>query len=193
MEAVTYQDEVSGVPWFTEAPLLFYRKDLLDRSRISSPPQTWDELKQMALQVKQEAGIEHGYVFQGAEYEDGVCNGLEYIWSHGGEMVDDYQNPTRVVIDSPETVTGLAMERSMIEDGVSPPYVAAYTELESFEEFLSGRAVFCRIVPTYYALIGGPRSPLKACFKIASLATGMATVNPTRPIGTRVIQSVYIT
>ena len=41
-----------------------------------------------------------------------------------------------------------------------PPDVADYTELESFEEFLSGRAVFCRIVPTYYALIGGPRSPL---------------------------------
>jgi multiple sugar transport system substrate-binding protein len=99
-------------------------------------------------------------VFQDAEYEDRVCNGLEYIWSHGGEMVDDYQNPTRVVINSPETVSGLAMEWSMIEDGVSPPDVADYTELETFEEFLSGRAVFCRIVPTYYALIGGPRSPL---------------------------------
>jgi multiple sugar transport system substrate-binding protein len=160
IQANTYQGKVWGVPWLIGVGLLFYRKDLLDQSGFFSAPQTWNELKQMALQVKQDAGIQHGYVFQGAEYEGGVCNGLEYIWTHGGEVVDDYQNPTRVVIDNPQTVAGLTMERSMIPEGVSPQDVDSYTEFESAEDFLRGRTVFCRIWPDFYAEIGGQGSPL---------------------------------
>jgi multiple sugar transport system substrate-binding protein len=93
IQANTYQGKVWGVPLLTDVALLFYRKDLLDQSGFFSPPQTWDELKQMALQVKQDASIQHGYVFQGAEYEDGVCNGLEYIWTHGGDVLDS-RTPT---------------------------------------------------------------------------------------------------
>jgi multiple sugar transport system substrate-binding protein len=93
IEANTYDDKIWGVPWFTDVGLLYYRKDLLEQSGFFSPPQTWDELKQMALQVKQDAGIQHGYVFQGGEYEGGVCNGLEYIWTHGGDVLDVTQTP----------------------------------------------------------------------------------------------------
>jgi multiple sugar transport system substrate-binding protein len=160
IQANTYQGRVWGVPWFATVGLLFYRKDLLDQSGFFSPPQTWDQLKQMALQVKQDSGIQHGYVFQGAEYEGGVCNGLEYIWTHGGEVVNDYQNPTQVVIDSPQTVAGLTMERSMIPEGVSPQDVDEYQEFESEEDFLRARTVFCRHWPGLYAEIGGRRSQL---------------------------------
>jgi multiple sugar transport system substrate-binding protein len=36
---------------------------------------------------------EFGFVFQGANNETGVCNGLEYIWSHGGEVLDGDRYP----------------------------------------------------------------------------------------------------
>jgi trehalose/maltose transport system substrate-binding protein len=159
IQANTHQGRVWGVPWFTEVGLLYYRKDLLDQSGFFSPPQSWDQLKQMALQVKQDAGIQYGYVFQGAEYEGGVCNGLEYIWTHGGDVLDSGP-PTRVIIDSPQTVAGLTTERSMITDGASPQDVGSYTEFESAEDFLRERAVFCRLWAGFYAEIGGPRSPL---------------------------------
>ena len=59
----------------------------------------------MALQVSEEAGVQNGFVFQGSNYEGGVCNALEYIWTHGGDVLDENDN---VVIDSPEAAAGLA-------------------------------------------------------------------------------------
>jgi multiple sugar transport system substrate-binding protein len=155
VEAIIYEGKAYGMPWFTDTGLLYYRKDLLEKSGFSTGPKTWNELKQMALKVKQDSGTKFGFVFQGAEYEGGVCDGLEYIWTHGGEALDP-QDPTRVLIGSPQAVAGLTTERSMIVDGVAPQAVAVYKEDESAGAFLNGDAVFLRNWPYVYALLSDP-------------------------------------
>jgi multiple sugar transport system substrate-binding protein len=155
MESNTYDGKVYGVPWYTDAGLLYYRADLLEKAGFSEPPATWDELKEMALKIKQDEGIKSGFVFQGAEYEGGVCNGLEYILSHGGGVLDP-NDPTKVIIESPESVAGFATERSMIEDGVSEQSVSVYKEDESHAAFLRGDSVFLRNWPYVYALLSDP-------------------------------------
>jgi len=123
VEAVIYEGKAWAMPWYTDTGLLYYRKDLLEQSGFDGPPATWEELQEQALKVKRDAGTKFGFMFQGANYEGGVCNGLEYIWTHGGEVLDP-NDPTKVLIGSPEAVAGLTTERSMIESGVSPKAVA---------------------------------------------------------------------
>src|SRR5215218_9377983 len=72
-----------GVPRSLDAGMLYYRRDLLEESGYSKPPKTWEELKEMAAKVVKDQGTRYGYIFQGADYEGGVCNGLEFIWPHG--------------------------------------------------------------------------------------------------------------
>jgi len=79
-------------------------------------------------------------------------NGLEYIWTHGGNALDG----ETVVIDSPEAVTGLQTQQDMVKDGVAPQAVTNYTATESQSMFLNGDAVFCRNWPYMYALAGNP-------------------------------------
>ncbi len=155
VEAIVYDGKAYGMPWFTDTGLLYYRQDLLEQSGFSEPPATWDELKEMALQVKQDQGTKFGFVFQGARYEGGVCDGCEYIWTHGGEVLDP-NDSSRVLIGSPEAAAGLATERSMVEEGVSPQAVSIYKEDESAAAFLNGDAVFLRNWPYVYALAGDP-------------------------------------
>jgi multiple sugar transport system substrate-binding protein len=155
VEAVTYEGKIYGVPWFTDTGLLYYRKDLLEDNGFSGPPKTWDDLKQMTEEVRQGSGTRFGYAFQGANYEGGVCNGLEFIWTHGGEALDP-EDPTRVLIGGPEAVAGLAEYRSMISDGVAPETMSVYKEDESAGAFLRGDAVFMRNWPYVYDLISDP-------------------------------------
>jgi multiple sugar transport system substrate-binding protein len=145
------------VPWCScpDAGLLYYRKDLLDKSGISAPPETWDELKEMAVQVSEEAGVQNGFVFQGSNYEGGVCNALEYIWTHGGDVLDENDN---VVIDSPEAAAGLATYNSMITSGAAPEAVANWTETESSANFYNGDSVFIRYWPSLYGGFGDPET-----------------------------------
>ncbi len=153
VQSLMYEDKIYGVPWFTDAGLLYYRRDLLEKAGYSEPPKTWTELQEMAEKVKQDEGIENGFVFQGDQYEGGVCNGLEYIWTHGGDVLDP-SDPNKVVIDSPEAAEGLATEHSMVARGVAPQSVSTYTETETDPAFLNGEAVFARNWPYMYALAG---------------------------------------
>ena len=154
IRSVTYSDSIWGVPFFTDAGLLYYRTDLLEEAGYSDPPLTWGELKEMALDTSQKTGTKYGFVFQGAEYEGGVVDGLEYIWTHGGDALEEEQQD--VTIDSPEAVAGLETERSMITDGVAPVAVSIYKEPESHAIFLAGDAVFCRNWPYMYGLVEDP-------------------------------------
>src|SRR5918997_2092248 len=153
VEAIIYNGKPYAMPWYTDTGLLYYRKDLLQKSGYNNPPKTWDELKEMSRKVLGESDVKVGFVFQGAKYEGGVCDACEFIWSHGGNVLDP-SDPTRVVIDSPQSIAGLETERSMITDGIAPEAVTLYEEPESEGAFLSGDSVFLRNWPYVYALIG---------------------------------------
>ena len=149
MQAMQYEDGVYGVPWYTDAGLLYYRRDLLEKSGFSEPPKTWQEFKEMASKTMRDSGTEAGFVFQGGQYEGGVVDGLEYIWNAGGDVLDG----SKVVIESPESIKGLTTERSMITDGVAPQAVISYKEDESHSAFIRGDSVFLRNWPYVYALL----------------------------------------
>jgi multiple sugar transport system substrate-binding protein len=68
VEAIIYNGKPYGMPWYTDTGLLYYRKDLLQKSGYDGPPKTWDELKQMTRKVRAESDIKFGFVFQGARY-----------------------------------------------------------------------------------------------------------------------------
>jgi multiple sugar transport system substrate-binding protein len=154
VQSCTYDDKVYGVPWFTDAGMLYYREDLLEKSGFSEPPKTWSELKEQTRKVMQDSGMKDSFVFHGARYEGGVVNGLEYIWTSGGDVIDP-DDPEKVVIDAPGAVEGLAIERSMVESGVAPKAVSTYAEQECQAAFLNRRAVFCRDWPYMYVLATG--------------------------------------
>jgi multiple sugar transport system substrate-binding protein len=150
LQSLTYDGKIWGVPWYTDAGMLYYRKDLLQQSGFSAAPKTWDELQQMAQQVTQQTGTQYGMVFQGSNYEGGVCNALEYIWTSGGEVLQG----DKIVIDSPQAIAGLETERSMITSGVAPQAVSTYTETETDPAFMGGKAVFARNWPYMFSLAG---------------------------------------
>jgi multiple sugar transport system substrate-binding protein len=152
VDSLVYEGAIYGVPWFTDAGMLYYRADLLEEAGFSEPPATWEALKEMALKAMQDTGTRDGFAFQGAQYEGGTVNGLEYIWTHGGDVLSGDE----VVVESPEAVAGLETERSMISDGVASQAVSTYKEQETDPAFLGGRTVFCRNWPYMYALAEDP-------------------------------------
>ncbi len=156
MQSNTYDGKVWGVPWYTDAGLIYYRQDLLEQAGFSDGPRTWEELKEMALKTAQDTGTQDGFIFQGGEYEGGICNALEYIRTHGGDVLDP-NDPSKVIIDSPGSVAGLATYRSMIADGVAPQAVSTYEEPDTEVAFPSGRSVFCRNWPYMYGLTADPK------------------------------------
>jgi multiple sugar transport system substrate-binding protein len=174
LQANIYEGKVYGIPWFIDAGMFYYRKDLLEQAGFSAPPKTWDELKEMALKTKQDTGTLNGFVFQGSNYEGGVCDACEFIWTHGGDVLSNVTSG-EIVIDSPEAVAGLETYHSMIADGVAPQAVTTWTETESGQNFRNGDAVFLREWPGQIGLIADPEQS-----KIKPEQVGVAAI-PTAP------------
>ncbi len=169
LESATYRLRIWAVPWVSDASVLFYRKDLLAESGFDEPPRTWDELIETAQRVMKDSGTRHGFVFQGAEYEGGTANAVEYIWGSGGEVMraelmltsalrGTVVETDAVTIKSFEAAAGLDMARRLISEGVAPAEVTSYREKESLDAFLAGDAVFLRSWPYVQGIL--PRSPL---------------------------------
>jgi multiple sugar transport system substrate-binding protein len=154
IDSNTYEGAVYGVPWFTDAGMLYYRKDLLEQAGFSEPPKTWAEMQEMVEKVRRETGTRYVFVFQGADYEGGVVNSLEFIWSSGGNVLDPH-DPDDVTVAAPEAVAGLETALGMVADGVAPGAVPSFKEYESYTVFLNGDALFMRNWPYVYAR-GGP-------------------------------------
>ncbi len=160
LESASYDNDVWGVPWYTDAGILYYRKDLLARHGFDQPPRTWEELKNMASTITRSGGPINGIVFQGANYEGGVANACEFIWNAGGHILlsdlsisEDPAEDYILAVNSEETVLGLTEALSLLQQSIAPSYVATYTELECTQDFENGDAVFMRSWPTAYTNI----------------------------------------
>jgi multiple sugar transport system substrate-binding protein len=175
IDSNTYEGAVYGVPWFTDAGMLYYRKDLLEQAGFSEPPKTWAEMQEMVEKVRRETGTRYVFVFQGADYEGGVVNSLEFIWSSGGNVLDPH-DPDDVTVAAPEAVAGLETARGMVADGVAPGAVPSFKEYESYTVFLNGDALFMRNWPYVYA-----RAADSSLSRVEQGRIGVATLPVARP------------
>lgn len=162
-----------AMPLFTDAGVLYYRKDLLDKHGLS-PPKTWAELKDIAERV---TALEHeanpdlaGYVWQGKAYEGLTCNALEWINSHGGGTIIDEKSGA-VTVNNPKAAAALKKAASWI-GGISPEGVLRYTELEATAHFRAGNAVFMRNWVEPWATCDEPDSPVRGKVGIVALPKG---------------------
>ncbi|HWU90400.1 MAG TPA: ABC transporter substrate-binding protein [Kofleriaceae bacterium] len=176
-EAIVANNTIDGklvaMPWFTDAGVLYYRKDLLEKHK-EKVPTTWEELAATAKKIQdaeRKAGHKEmwGYVFQGNAYEGLTCNALEWVASHGGGTVIDAQG--KVTIDNPDAAAALETAASWIGT-ISPPGVLSYQEGESHGIFLAGDAVFMRNWPYAYGLAQEDKSPVKDKVGISVLPKG---------------------
>jgi multiple sugar transport system substrate-binding protein len=138
-----YERKIYRVPMQSDAGMLYYRKDLLEKAGLK-PPETFGELLQQCKKLQSPPDL-WGYVFQGMQYEGLVCDFLEILWGHGGDVLTP---DGKAIIDSPESVSALSwLVKIVREEKVCPDGVTTYQEEESRNVFQEGRAVFMRNWP----------------------------------------------
>jgi trehalose/maltose transport system substrate-binding protein len=164
----TVDGKLVAVPWFVDAGMLYYRKDLLDKYGLKAP-ETWADLETAAKQVMAgEKGIE-GYVWQGRAYEGLVCNALEWIASNGGGGLLD--NAGQATFNNPRATAAIDRAKTWIGT-ISPQGVLGYDEEQARGAFQSGKAVFMRNWPYAWALVNAPDSPVKDKVGVVPLPKG---------------------
>ncbi|MGG7576966.1 ABC transporter substrate-binding protein (plasmid) [Rhizobium sp. YTUHZ045] len=180
----TVNGRLVALPLFTDAPALYYRKDLL-KKYDKLPPKTWDEMAATAKEVQdkeRQAGQKDlwGYVFQGNSYEGLTCNALEWVKSSGGGQIVEPDGT--ISINNEKAAAALERAKGWIGT-ISPPGVLAYQEEESRGVWQTGNAVFMRNWPYAYSLGNGADSAVKGKFDVMTLPVAAAGDKPSSTLG----------
>jgi multiple sugar transport system substrate-binding protein len=150
VEADRWQGALYALPWFVDAGLLYWRRDLLD-----APPSTLARLREDAARAMEAGEVAAGLVWQGARYEGLVTVFLEHLTAFGGAILDARG---RVVVDEPPAVAALTFMRDSVTDPAIVPRAAlAWQEEQTRFAFQSGDALFMRNWPYAWALLQDPR------------------------------------
>lgn len=169
----TLGGKLLAMPWFTDAGLLFYRKDLVEKYKQKAPS-TWEELAATAKVIQdgeRAAGNKdfHGFVFQSKAYEGLTCNAIEWVSSFGGGSI--VESDGKISINNPNAVKALTTAASWIGT-ISPQGVLNYAEEEARGVFQSGNAAFMRNWPYAWSLGNGADSAIKGKIGVSALPKG---------------------
>jgi len=173
IENNTVDGRLVGIPWFTDAGLLYYRTDLLEKYGLEVP-KTWAEFEEVARIIQEGERAEGnedfwGFVWQGNAYEGLTCNALEWIYSNGGGTII---SPDGVItINNPNAIEAIEMAARWVGT-ISPAGVTGFAEEDARSLFQSGNAAFMRNWPYAYALGQSEESVIAGKFDVASLPAG---------------------
>ncbi len=172
----TVDGKLIGIPWFTDAGLLYYRTDLLKKYGYDAPPKTWDELHDMAKKIQdgeRAAGNQDfwGYVWQGNAYEGLTCDALEWIDSNGGGTI--VSPDKKITINNKYAAEALDMAAGWVGT-ISPEGVLGFAEEDARNMWQAGNAAFMRNWPYAYSLGNADDSAVKGKFDVVPLPAGRA-------------------
>ncbi len=169
----TVEDRLVAMPWYTDAGVLYYRSDLLEKYELQ-PPMTWDELTAAAQKIQEgERGEGNdkfwGFVWQGRAYEGLTCDALEWVASHnGGTVVDE---TGKITINNPNAVAAIDKAAGWVKS-ITPEGVLNYAEEEARGVFQSGNAAFMRNWPYAWSLAQSDDSAVKGKVGVVALPKG---------------------
>ncbi|NCD31899.1 MAG: ABC transporter substrate-binding protein [Spartobacteria bacterium] len=173
VENNTVDGKLVAMPWFTDAGLLYYRKDLLEKYGLAVP-ETWEELTAAAQTIQdgeREAGNPDfvGYVWQGDAYEGLTCDALEWIASYNGGTI---VSPDKVItLDNDNAKKAIKMAASWVGT-ISPAGVIAMQEESARAIWQGGNSAFMRNWPYAYSLGNADNSVIKGKFGVSPLPKG---------------------
>ncbi len=162
IEAATFQGRLYAVPWYVDAGVLYYRRDLLDRHGFE-PPRTWLELARIAklvLKAEQDSKLA-GFVWQGKQYEGLMCVALEVLRSNGTDLWSG---------DRDRAEYGLRFLRETIAThGITPLSTSMADEESTRWMFGEGHALFMRNWPYAWSLLQQEGSPVRGKIGVVPL------------------------
>ena len=115
IEAFTFNDELQCMPQNVSSLVVYYNVDLFDRAGVAPPEAgwTWDDFR--AAGEKLTTGD-----VRGIGIEPSIIRIAPFVWSNGGELVDDDTTPTRFTLDTPEAREALGFVVDLAHDELVP-------------------------------------------------------------------------
>ncbi len=109
LDAFRLDGELVCVPQNISSLVVYYNRSLFDAAGVPYPTAgwTWDQFLAAAKALTKDVDGDGITDQHGLGVENSLIRFTPFIWQAGGELVDDYDRPTRLTIDTPEARAGI--------------------------------------------------------------------------------------
>ncbi|MEO8287958.1 MAG: sugar ABC transporter substrate-binding protein [Chloroflexota bacterium] len=103
LEAFTYQNTLQCIPQNISSLSIYYNKYLFQKYNVPLPKDgwTWQDMVSASKALTKDTDGDGKNDIYGFGVDTQLIRLAPFIWSNGGEIVDDYENPTKLTIDTP--------------------------------------------------------------------------------------------
>jgi multiple sugar transport system substrate-binding protein len=162
VDTAQYNGHLWAVPYYSNAEVLYYRKDILAQAGKAAPA-TWAQLASLARTVAPRYGLQ-GYAGQLAPYEGLTVNFADALQSAGGSILSP--GGDQVAVNSPQAQAGLNFLVNGLRQGWIPQSSLGYEEESSADAFKSGKLLFLNNWPYIYSEASTPGPANKVYGKV---------------------------
>ncbi len=168
LQADLYRGKLFAIPWYIDAGVLYYRKDLLTKYGFKAPA-TFKELVTQAQKIlrKEDNPKLNGFLWQGKQYEGLICTANEIISGYGGRIIDE-KGRVRLT-EAPVKKAMQWLKDCIYRFKISPNWVLAADEESTRLSFLNGNTLFLRNWPYCWTFFQRPDSRVKGKVGIAKM------------------------
>lgn len=159
LEAFTYRGTLQCLPQNISSLVVYYNRDLFRRAGVPEPGDDWTyaDFRRAARKLTEPRRGRNEVRRYGVGVEPGIVRLAPFVWSAGGDIVDDPRDPGRFTLDTPEGREGLRAFLDLRRGGLAPleqevearPLEARFLDGQ-LGMFLSSR----REVPTFRTITG---------------------------------------
>jgi multiple sugar transport system substrate-binding protein len=123
MNAFRFNDKLTCLPQNISSLVVYYNKDMFQKEGVPFPKEgwKWDDMVETAKKLTKDTSGDGETDVYGLGIEASLIRVAPFVWSNGGELVDDDENPTHFTLDTPEAQ--VALERLLqlhVTDKVTP-------------------------------------------------------------------------
>ncbi len=155
VDAFRWRGELTCLPQNISSLVVYYNRDAFQRYGVAEPQAgwSWDEMVEKAVRLTKNTDGKGRFELYGLGVEPSIIRVAPFVWSNGGEIVDDEDQPTRMTFDTPEAVDALTRFFELRQvHGVIPTEQEVEAE-DDETRFMNGRLAMLlssrRVTPTF--------------------------------------------
>jgi multiple sugar transport system substrate-binding protein len=109
MDAFRFHNTLTCLPQNISSLVVYYNKDLFQKAGVAAPKEgwKWDDMVAAAKKLTKDSNGDGKAEVYGLGIEASLIRIAPFVWSAGGELVDDDENPTHFTLDTPEAEVAL--------------------------------------------------------------------------------------
>ncbi len=165
-KASTLDDKSFGLPWYLSTSITIYNKELLQQAGISQPPTTYEELAQVAKQVKDKTGK---YAFFVTVVPEDSAEVLQSMVQMGVTLLDDQG---KAAFNTPEGKAAFQYWTDLYQQGLLPKEVLTQGHRRAIDLYQAGETALLTTGPQFLKTIATNAPAIAQASSVAPQITG---------------------